>query len=325
MVRDGRQSRYVSEDEDHIDMRPLLRLTVWGGCAVIAVGVGVLAGRSEAGAARAEAALAAFRASPIEFLSHPLVAASQPSEAEKQAKQLADTVQALSADRDQLAARVATLERSLSDLTGSIARDRAAAASAPVATATDASNLPAASSGDKPEAPSPAPAETAAAEPAAPPETPSVAEPRPAQAPTTIGTVVNARSPRPGPLSTIQSYVSAASASRTAPRLAAIAPDAGPASAPAPKRIAVELAIATNVNALRTRWSALKAANGPVFEGLKPLVVVRPSTRPGFTEFHLVAGPVANAEAAARLCGALSTARVPCRPATYEGQSLELR
>ncbi|HEY1543250.1 MAG TPA: hypothetical protein VGG01_12635, partial [Xanthobacteraceae bacterium] len=59
--------------------------------------------------------------------------------------------------------------------------------------------------------------------------------------------------------------------------------------------------------------------------GLQPLVSVRQSTRPGFTEFHLVAGPVTDADAAAHLCAALTSVRVPCRPSTYSGQRLDLR
>jgi hypothetical protein len=62
-----------------------------------------------------------------------------------------------------------------------------------------------------------------------------------------------------------------------------------------------------------------------MLEGLRPLVSVRQSSRPGFTEFHLVAGPVADADAAARLCQALASARVPCRPSTFDGQRLDLR
>lgn len=322
MVRDIRHSRYVYEEEDHIDMAPLLRLAAWGGCAVIAIGGAALAGRSDLGTARAEAALAAFRASPLEFLS-PSMAAAQPSEAERQAKQLAESVKALTADRDQLAARVATLEHSLSDLTGSIARDRAAAA--PAATSvTAASNPPIANVSENANAPA-AILDSTAAAPPAPVETASVAEEtRPAEAsPATIGTIVNVPAPRPGPLAAIQSYVTAASTSRSAPRLAAIV--STPAAETPAKSIAVELAVATNVNALRSRWGALKTAHPGVLDRFTPLISVRPSARPGFTEFHLVAGPVVDADAAARICAALSVAHVPCRTASYEGQSLELR
>jgi hypothetical protein len=58
---------------------------------------------------------------------------------------------------------------------------------------------------------------------------------------------------------------------------------------------------------------------------MRPLVSVRPSSRPGFTEFHLVAGPIADADAAAKVCQLLTAARVPCRPSTFDGQRLDLR
>jgi len=303
---------YSYEDEDHIDMRPLLRLGVWGFSAIIAIGVAVLAGRSEVGTARATAALAALRTSPMELLNP---GAAQASKTEAELKALSDTVMILTADRDRLAARLATLEHSLTDLTGSIAGQRAGAVS---------SNL-AAPGGDQADASSPAALPANALPPAAPPNGPSSDEARAPDPAATVGTIVSVPQ-RSGPLSTIQSYVSAASASQSAPptRMAEAPADAN--AADEPKGIAVELAIATNVNALRARWGTLKIQHPALLEGLKPLVAVRPSARPGgFTEFHLVAGPVPDSAVAGRLCGALSAAHVPCRPAPYDGQSLELR
>jgi hypothetical protein len=321
MVR--QTTTYSDEDEDHLDMRPLLRVTVWGACALIATGAAVLAGRSELGTARAGAALAALRASPLEFLSQ-RSGLTTPS---KEEKQLAEAVESLTADRDRLADRVATLERNLNDLTGSIARDRSAAAATP-------SNPPATAESEKPQVaasaapPSPAPPATSIA-PAAASDSASTSEgTRSAETPApTLGTIVSAPA-RPGSLGPIQSYTSAASASRPAARLAA-APSSAEATAgmpPLPKPIAVDLAMATNVNALRARWGALKTAQPTLLGGLKPLVAPRNSAaQPGVTEFHLVAGPVADHDAAARLCAALASAHISCRPASYNGQSLELR
>ncbi len=298
-------------------MRPLLRLGVWAFSAIIAVGVAVLAGRTEVGAARASAALAALRSSPMELLNP---GASEARKAEAEVKDLAETVKALTADRDRLATRVASLEQTLTDLTGSIARQRSAA-----------------SGGN----PAPGPADQAEAAPGAPPtglpppaaDAAATSTDEARSADPTIGTIVTAPQPRSGPLSTIQSYVSAASASQSAPasqpapatRMAEAPADANAADVPAPRGIAVELAIATNVNALRARWGALKSQHPALLENLKPLVAVRPSARAGFTEYHLVAGPVPDSAVAGRLCGALTAAHIPCRPAPYDGQSLDLR
>lgn len=323
MVR--QTTSYSDEDEDHLDMRPLLRVTVWGACALIATGAAVLAGRSELGTARAGAALAALRASPLEFLSQP----AGPTTPTKEEKKLAQAVENLTADRDRLADRVATLERNLSDLTGSIARDRSAAAATP-------SNPPATAESEKPQvAASAAPPAAAPAPPAtriAPEVTPdsasSTEEAQPAEtAAPTLGTIVRPPA-RPGPLGSIQSYTSSASASRPAARVAAApsSPEATASVPPAPKPTAVDLAMATNVNALRARWGALKTAQPTLLGGLKPLVATRNSAaQPGVMEFHLVAGPVADHDAAARLCAALASAHISCRPASYNGQSLELR
>jgi hypothetical protein len=150
--------------------------------------------------------------------------------------------------------------------------------------------------------------------------------------------------PRPNPLMTIQSYVTSSYATASAEPASAQSPapapvaepevrvaeapanaDANPAPAVPAKGFAIDLASATNVNALRARWGTIRTAHATLVDGLQPLVSVRESARPGFTEFHLVAGPVADADAAARLCAALSTARVACQPSVFDGQRLDLR
>jgi hypothetical protein len=133
--------------------------------------------------------------------------------------------------------------------------------------------------------------------------------------------------PRPGPLATIQSYVNSTSplpAAAPQRRVAAVNRDVSPAPG-AGGSFAIDLGSATNINTLRAHWGAVKAAHGGMVAGLQPLVSVRQSARPGFTEFHLVAGPVTDADAAAHLCAALTSVRVPCRPSTYSGQRLDLR
>src|ERR1043166_9260322 len=115
--------RYHDDDEGHIDMRPLLRIGTWGCCAVIAVGGVVFAGRSEVGAERAQIALATLRDAPRELITHPgNLLALRTTTDDAETRRLNEAVAKLTADRDRLATRVATLEQSLNDLTGSIAR-----------------------------------------------------------------------------------------------------------------------------------------------------------------------------------------------------------
>ena len=68
-----------------------------------------------------------------------------------------------------------------------------------------------------------------------------------------------------------------------------------------------------------------RANHGALLEGLRPLVAVREGSKPGAVELRLVAGPLANAVAAARLCASLSAAGVACQPTVFDGQRLALR
>jgi len=322
------------DDEGHIDMRPLLRLTVWGTFAVAAVGATVLAGRTDVGTARAKVAMATLRAAPSDAVNRPNdMLANRPAVPDENEKRLAEQVRTLTADRDRLAERVATLEHNLTDLTGSIARSAAANNAVSNGTAANA----AAPAQEKADAP---PAAAASATPAAQaPQAPAdnvangsrddqaAAAPAPAAPQPGVGQPAAVPLPRPGPLATIQSYVTSSSPIPPASpptRVAVVHADTPPPQAPA-GGFAIDLGSATNINTLRAHWGAVKAAHGAMLAGLQPLVSVRQSSRPGFTEFHLVAGPVTDAGAAARLCSALTSVRVPCRPSTYNGQRLDLR
>jgi hypothetical protein len=119
--------------------------------------------------------------------------------------------------------------------------------------------------------------------------------------------------------------LSAGAAAGADTRVAAAPPTATPLPEASPNGFAIDLGTATNVNTLRAHWGSVKTAHAALLDGLRPLVSVRTSARPGFTEFHLVAGPIADADVATRLCAALTSVRVPCRPATFDGQRLDLR
>jgi hypothetical protein len=331
-------ARYDDDDGDHIDMRPLLRLTVWGACAVVAVGATVMAGRTDVGTARAKVAIAALRAAPGDVVNHPSdMLASRPAVPDENEKRLVEEVRTLTADRDRLAERVASLEHSLADLTGSIAR--AAAANNASANASAANAAPPAQ--EKADAPPPAAAAPASAEPQVPPInfTGSSNDDQAAAAPAAstasaapqpgVGLPADVPLPRPGPLATIQSYVNSTSPIPAAPPQTQTRVVAAHVNEPLPQAaangFAIDLGSATNINTLRAHWGSVRAGHSALVAGLQPLVSVRQSTRPGFTEFHLVAGPVADADAAARLCAALTSVRVPCRPSVFNGQRLDLR
>ena len=76
---------------------------------------------------------------------------------------------------------------------------------------------------------------------------------------------------------------------------------------------------------MRTLWTRLKANQPGLLEGLRPIVALREGQRGGAPELRLIAGPLANASVAARLCAALAAAGQACQPAVFDGQRLALQ
>jgi hypothetical protein len=291
------------EDDRRMDMRPLLRILAWGSGAVFAVAVAVFAGRSDIGERRVALALATMHnggVDPARGAAAQLLAKANESEAE--ARRLAELSRALAADRDRLATRLTAVEQTLEDLTGSISLIQPARR--------------------PPGALWPAPPPSKAWEDAAAPADPSVrpaiagepattpAPPAPAErAAEPAGEAAEIPLPRPNP-----------------GRLAnAGAGDPAPADPAARPRSAVDLGGAPSVDGLRALWSRIRESQAPLVENLRPLVAVRDSAKPGSVELRLVAGPLANGAAAARLCASLSAVGIACRTAAYDGQRLAER
>jgi hypothetical protein len=87
---------------------------------------------------------------------------------------------------------------------------------------------------------------------------------------------------------------------------------------------AVDLGGEASIDGLRTLWASMRGTHAPL-QALRPLVSVRDGTQPGTVELRLVAGPFANAAAAARVCAALAAKRVACATTVFDGQRLGLR
>jgi hypothetical protein len=87
---------------------------------------------------------------------------------------------------------------------------------------------------------------------------------------------------------------------------------------------AVDLGGETSIDGLRALWVSMRGNHAPL-QGLRPLVSVRDGAKPGTVELRLVAGPLANAAEAARICAALATKRVACATTVFDGQRLGLR
>ena len=213
--------------------------------------------------------------------------------AEMETRRLADAVRALTADRDRLALRVGALERNLDDVTGSIQSRPGAEHSGrpnPSASPLPPSLMPAAPT-EVSRAPSaPTRATTQSIVPAQPATAAQVAA-----APARTSTL---------PPASTESAAAASTATRT--------------------EFGIDLGTAATVEGLRNLWIAIKGTQAPLLEGLRPVVAVRDGAKPGALELRLVAGPLANAGVAARLCAALADAGLTCAPAVFDGQRLAL-
>ena len=87
----------------------------------------------------------------------------------------------------------------------------------------------------------------------------------------------------------------------------------------------VDLGGNATIDGLRTMWANLKATQPAMLEGLRPVIAIREGARPGSMELRLVAGPLANASIAARLCAAIAAAGLSCQPTVFDGQRLALQ
>ncbi len=227
------------------DMRDFSRLAGWGLATLGALTIAAYAASSEIGENRLILAVASIRGVPP-----PERLARTPTD--PATRQLVETIRELSADRNQLVARLESLERNVGDVTSSIARLPATATS-PVDT--------------------PAP-------------------------------VISA------PEATLSSPPAATNAT----------PDE---AAPTKAEFGIDLGRANSVEGLRQLWNVMKGKHGGALEGLRPVVAVREIARGGGIELRLVAGPLTNASAAARLCATLPGAA--CHPTVFDGQKLALR
>jgi hypothetical protein len=80
-----------------------------------------------------------------------------------------------------------------------------------------------------------------------------------------------------------------------------------------------------SIEGLKALWASLKTSQAAMLEGLRPVIAIREGGRPGSVELRLIAGPLANASIAARLCAALAAAGQACQPAVFDGQKLALQ
>jgi hypothetical protein len=329
-------------EEDEFDRRKLWRLGSWGVASVGAVVLAVLANQSAVGWRRDQVAAADLSRQAQQIQT---VARDSLSEA----KRLASAIETLNTDRDRLYSRVTSLEQGLESVTGTIAKQAAAPASshpvpswpvgetaavlpspppvvAPVAStaAAAAEKLPKITAAPA-VAPEPAPATVSSVEPApqnppaASPATPLMAE-RSMMAPpdAAAGRLIEMEAPA-------QNFT-------TAPMpaiVAAVGPEAE-AEAIAPKlqrtEFGVDVGGANSVSGLRALWRGLlKSKSNAALSALRPIIVVKEGSGGLGLQLRLVAGPLRDAAAAAKICATLVETQRPCETTVFDGQRLSLQ
>ena len=88
----------------------------------------------------------------------------------------------------------------------------------------------------------------------------------------------------------------------------------------------VDLGSANSVNGLRMLWlGLLKSRTNAPLAALRPIIVVRESAKGLGMQLHLVAGPLNDAGAAARICAVMTENKRSCETAIFDGQRLSLK
>ena len=327
-------------EEDEFDRRALWRLGSWGVASVGAVVLAILANQSSVGWRRDQVAAADLTRQAQQIQS---VARDSQSEA----KRLASAIETLNGDRDRLFSRVTVLEQGLDTATGAIARQAAAPAAAqpvPVWPAGEtAAVLPS-------PLPSPPPAvapvaTTAAAAPEKPPTVTAAPEPAPATVSSIGPGAQNPPAPTPAtPLMAERSMLAppdAAAGKLIEPEAPAKTVTAAPipeivagvdaaAEAIAPKLLRTEFGVdvggANSVGGLRALWRGLlKSKSNAPLAALRPIIVVKEGTGGLGMQLRLVAGPLHDAAAAAKICATLIESQRACETTVFDGQRLSLQ
>jgi hypothetical protein len=330
-MTDQAYSAKWNTEPPQLGMQTLWRLAIWGGVATLALFVAVISAFfSSAGSNRQPASSAAGQISTAQVSSaqgtasqetatqlaeQPRISAGEPApgagDTGEETRRLAEAIRTLAADRDQALSRIAALERNLDGVTGTIKRDTGTTKRDSIQRDL-APTLPPPPSQSPPQSPS---AATSTAPPARP-ETPAAS--------------VTEAAVTPAPASQ-QSGVGDAAPMAAAAADASPAPAANPVhlSTPAEQALAsaglgIDVGGAGNYQGLRTLWHSTRNIDPALLEGFYPLAAVRENGKTHGADLRLVIGPIADAEAAARLCTTLAASHHYCQPVAFEGQRLSM-
>lgn len=87
----------------------------------------------------------------------------------------------------------------------------------------------------------------------------------------------------------------------------------------------VDLGTANSVNGLRALWRGLlKSRSNAPLAALRPVIKIKESTKGLGMQLHLVAGPLNDAGAAAKICAVMTENKRNCETTVFDGQRLSL-
>ena len=333
----GLLSDFLAE-EDELDRSALWRLGSWGAASVGAVIVALLASQSSIGWRRDQVVVADLvrQSQQIQALAR---------ESQNETRRLASAIDTLNSDRDRLYSRVTVLEQGLDSVTGAIARQNSAPAAATVPLTAEI----------RPVLQSPASAPAPAASPVATvapnPEKPRTALPEQAEAGASSPAQGTANAPAATPSTPLIASKSIMAPPDSAagkltepdpvtpPRPEAVA-SAAPGDTPEPNasqaaaaqqavqrtEFGVDVGGANSLNGLRALWRGLlKSKSTASLATMRPIIVVKESNTGLGMQLRLVAGPLNDAAAAAKICAALVESQRTCETAVFDGQRLAIK
>lgn len=284
----------ASAPAQKFSLHDLWRLTLWGLAAGGALTIAVYAGTTPTGQRRL-----AFAAAQARESFHPSGTPPSRTLDSKDGQQIAESLRALTVDRDRMMARLAKLERSLDDVTASTSRAEKPASSAPVPAPMP---IPSRAAGSEHEPQAGQSEQAGAAAASAPPTEETAAAPaqRPAIVPAADDVLASLQRPAGVPV-----------------------PPPAPAT-PGKLEFGLDLGGAHTMDGVRNLWATARSRHGPLLEGLRPLVHAR-ERRPSVVDLRLVVGPIPNAATAARMCATIAAAGALCQPSVFRGQRLAIR
>ena len=291
--------------------RSLWRLVIWGTLAGVSLFIAIISAYSghRATAAVASSYLVGSQAGDQETAQQRAALAdlrAQSMSNAEETRRLSEAVRTLAADRDQLASRVAGLERGYDNVTGSVKRP-----GAPLAAQANQPAINAAPAG-RAEAPMTSGSTTGAAS--------ANSAASGSAAPTSAASAPQATmaAAQPGmPSGHGEEAKSTEAAKGTAD--AAHSPAAEPLP---PSGLGVDVGGAPNFEGLRSLWHTTKNNDPSLLDDFYPVVATRENSKTHAAELRLIIGPMPDAEAAAQLCVTLAAAHQYCQPVAFEGQRL---